>query len=91
MDIFKVLTEDNNSIEFELPKFDHGFSKLLVDMLWKEKNVIAAAYNKSHPLVGIVKVFLQTNGKVKPRDVLQTVLKLIIDKNLNLKKQISKL
>lgn len=91
MENFKIIKETEDTLEFQLPNQDHGFSNLLVNALWKQKGVVAAAYNISHPLIGVPTILLQVEKKQNAKKILEAALKSIVDENLALKKQIAKL
>jgi len=66
-----VISEDSKRIEFELKGEDHTLSNLLKSKLWQNKHVKVATYAVKHPLVGIPRMIVETDGAVKPRKVLQ--------------------
>jgi DNA-directed RNA polymerase subunit L len=55
-----VLEEKKNRIVFELHGVDHTFCNALKQELWNDEAVKVAAYNVSHPLVGIPKFIVES-------------------------------
>ena len=72
----KILEDKKNKIMFEIKGEDHTVANLLRKELWKDAHVKGAAYNIEHPLVGVPKFVLQTDGE-DPRKVLKTAIKKI--------------
>ncbi|RLF10327.1 MAG: DNA-directed RNA polymerase subunit L [Thermoprotei archaeon] len=66
----RIIREEENVLEFELPSEDHTFCNLLVNLLNKDPHVKFAAYRIEHPLIGIPKILVRTDGVKKPREVL---------------------
>ncbi|HDH06945.1 MAG TPA: DNA-directed RNA polymerase subunit L [Thermoproteales archaeon] len=93
----RIVKEEENVLEFELPSEDHTFCNLLVNILNKNPHVEFAAYKIEHPLVGVPRIYVRTDGSVKPREVLveaskqiesiYTVIKDNFIKSLNAKKK----
>ena len=59
----KVLEEKKNKLIIELKGETHAFCNALKKELWNDKSVKAAGYNIEHPLVGIPKIVIETDGK----------------------------
>ncbi len=70
----KVLSEDENRLEIEIANEDHTLGNLLRSKLLKEKKVKHAGYQIIHPLTGGIKLLVQTEGGLKPRDALLKAL-----------------
>ncbi|RMF55701.1 DNA-directed RNA polymerase subunit L [Candidatus Woesearchaeota archaeon] len=66
----KVLEETKNKIVFELKGEGEAFCNALKDELWRDKHVKTAGYHIEHPLEGIPKIIVETDGKEKPRAAL---------------------
>ena len=59
----KVLEEKKNKLIIELKGETHTFCNALKKELWNDKHVKAAGYNIEHPLVGVPKIVVETDGK----------------------------
>lgn len=70
----KVLEHTKKRIIFELPGADHTFCNALKKELWNDDSVRAAAYNIAHPLVGIPKFIVETNGQKDADAVLKAAV-----------------
>jgi len=72
----KVVEEDKNKLVVEIAGEGHGFVNALKKELNKDKNVKAAGYNISHPLVGVPKLIIHAKDpKKKLADAANTVKK----------------
>ncbi|MBN1275536.1 DNA-directed RNA polymerase subunit L [Candidatus Woesearchaeota archaeon] len=65
-----VLEKTKKRLVFELKGSGHTLCNALKDELWQDKDVVAAAYNIDHPLIGIPKFIIETNGKQEPAKAL---------------------
>jgi DNA-directed RNA polymerase subunit L len=54
-----VLESKKNRIVFELRGVDHTFCNALKQELWNDETIKVAAYNISHPLVGVPKFIVE--------------------------------
>ena len=59
----KILEEKKNKLIIELKGETHAFCNALKKELWNDKHVKAAGYNIEHPLVGVPKIVVETDGK----------------------------
>ena len=84
------LEEAKNKIVFELKGEDHTFCNILREELWNDSSVKVAAYNISHPLIGVPKFFLETDSKKNPKKALKDAISRLKKKNDELLKEISK-
>jgi len=66
----KILEEKKNKIIFELKGETHTFSNVLRKELWNDKHVKAAGYNVTHPLIGVPKFIVETDGGESPKKAL---------------------
>lgn len=73
----KVLKEDKNTIDIEIKGETHTFCNTLKNKLWESNNVKIAGYRIDHPLVGIPRLSVETDG-TKPRKVLADAAKAMI-------------
>ncbi len=70
----KIVDETKNKIVFEIKGEGNSFCNALVKELWSDEHVKAAAYNIDHPLVGVPRVILETDG-ADPRKTLSDAAK----------------
>jgi DNA-directed RNA polymerase subunit L len=70
----KVLEHTKKRIVFELIGADHTFCNALKKELWNDDSVRAAAYAIAHPLVGIPKFIVETNGQKDADAVLKAAV-----------------
>ena len=77
----KVLEKKANKLVFQLVGTDHTFCNALKKELNETKGVEVATYAIEHPQIGIPKILVQTESKVKPADVLLKAVKSLQKKN----------
>jgi len=70
----KILKEENNRLEIEIPNEDHTVGNLLRTALLANKHVKFAGYQVIHPLIGGIKLVVQTDEETKPRSALVKAL-----------------
>ena len=87
----KILEDKKKRLVFELKGEDHTLCNALREELWNDKSVTVAAYNISHPLVGIPKFIIETNGKTAPRKALKNAISRLKRRNTELKKEFAKI
>ena len=85
-----ILEDKKNRLMFELKGETHTFCNILRRELWNDKHVKAAAYNIEHPLIGIPKMIVETDGKESPKKALSEATKRIKKVNDTFKKQFMK-
>ena len=71
----KILAEDKNRLELQIKGESHTFCQVLTKELWNDEHVKVAAYNISHPLVGVPVFVIETDGKKKPQQALADAAK----------------
>jgi DNA-directed RNA polymerase subunit L len=86
----KIIEEEKNKIIFELIGEGHSLCNALKKELWNVKGVIAAGYTIKHPLVGIPRIVLETDGKVSPKDALKKASDALIKKSDEFSKEFTK-
>lgn len=86
----KILDEGKNSLEFEVKGEDHTLCNALREELRGNSHVKIASYNIAHPLVGIPKMFVETDGSESPRQAISKAVKKIAGNIETLKKAVSK-
>jgi DNA-directed RNA polymerase subunit L len=70
----KILKEEKNRLEVEIPKEDHTIGNLLRTALLADKRVKHAGYQVIHPLTGGIRLVVQTDAGTNPRDALVKAL-----------------
>ena len=74
----KIIEEKKNKLIFELKGETHTFCNALKQELWNDKHVKAASYNITHPLIGIPKFIVETDG-ADPKKALKEASKKLSD------------
>ena len=85
-----ILEDKKKRLVFEINGEDHTLCNALREELWNDKSVTVSAYNISHPLIGIPKFIIETNGK-DPKKALKDAISRLKKKNTELKKQVEKI
>ena len=67
----KVHEHTKKRMVFDLVGADHTFCNALKKELWKDSAVRAAAYRVEHPLIGIPRFIVETNGQKDTKAVLR--------------------
>jgi DNA-directed RNA polymerase II subunit RPB11 len=70
----KILREEKDRLEIEIPNEDHTIGNLLRAALLADKHVKYAGYQIVHPLTGGISLVVQTEGGTKPREALVKAL-----------------
>ncbi len=86
-----VKEESKKRLIFELKGSTNTICNVIKEELWNDKNVTAAAYNIDHPLIGIPKFIIETNGSTTPRKALEDTLARLKKKNKEFNDKFSKL
>ena len=84
-----VLEDKKNRIVLEIKGMQHGILNTLKNELHDDKHVKIATYSLRHPLIGIPKMVLETDG-TDPRDVLEKAADKLKKINDNFKKDFVK-
>ncbi len=71
----KIVEENKNKMIIELKGETHTFCNALKKELWNDKHVKIAGYNIAHPLVGVPKIIVETDGKEAPKKALTEAAK----------------
>ena len=82
-----ILEDKKKRLVFEIKGEDHTFCNVLREELTNDEAVSIAAYNVSHPLIGIPKFIIETNNDKEPRKALKDALSRLHKKNDSLAKQ----
>lgn len=64
-----IIEEKKNRLVFDVKGMTHTFSNILKEELWNNDKVKIASYAVKHPLIGIPKFIVETDGS-EPRKVL---------------------
>ncbi len=73
MDI-KIIEEKKDRLIFEIEGESHTFCNILKKELWNDEHVKVAGYNIDHPLIGIPRFILETDG-ADPKKTLNAAVK----------------
>jgi DNA-directed RNA polymerase subunit L len=65
-----VLEDSPKRLVAEVKGAGHTLCNLLKTELWSNRRVKVATYSISHPLIGIPKIIVETDGEVKPKKAL---------------------
>ncbi len=84
-----VLEEKPKKMVFELKGEGHTLCNALREELWNDKAITVSAYNISHPLVGVPKFMIETNGDKEPKKALKDAISRLKKKNADLGKQVT--
>ena len=87
-----VIVEDTpKKLIFELKGEGPTIFNTLKKTLWANKHVKTATYNVEHPLVGVPRMIIETDGEVKPRKALSEAIEKLHKDAEKLKKDFSKI
>lgn len=86
-----VIEKTSKRFVFELKQGTHTVCNILKDELWNDKDIVAAAYNIDHPLIGIPKFIVETNGKTAPEKALANAIDRLKKSNNELGDKFSKI
>ena len=76
-----VIEDKKTRMVFEVIGENHTFSNVFTNELWNVKGVKTAAYNIDHPLVGVPKIFVDTDSSIEPKDALKKAVESLGKKN----------
>ena len=86
-----VLEEKKKKMVFELKGENHTLCNVLREELWNDKAVTVSAYNISHPLIGVPKFIVETDGEKEPRKALKETITRLKKKNAEIREQLKSL
>ena len=66
----KILEEKKNKMIIEVIGESHSFCNAIKKELWNDKSIKSAGYNIEHPLIGIPKIVVETDGSKEPKKAL---------------------
>ncbi len=87
----KPLEKTSKRLVFEFKGADHTICNVLKEELWNDKNITIATYNIDHPLIGVPKFIIETNGKAKPEECLKNAIARIEKQNKEFMTKFSKI
>ena len=62
-----IIEETPKKLVFEVKGQDHTLFNLIKSKLWLNKHVKVATYTIAHPLIGVPRMVVETDGEAKPR------------------------
>ena len=86
-----VLEEKKKKMVFELKGENHTLCNVIREELWNDKAVTISAYNISHPLIGVPKFMVETDGEKEPRKALKEAITRLKKKNAEIREQLKSL
>ncbi len=86
-----ILEESPKRIVAEVKGAGHTLCNTLKAELWNNKHVKVATYAISHPLVGVPKIIVETDGEVKPKKVMAEAAARLAEEAGKLKKEFKKI
>ena len=87
----EIIEDKKNRAVFKIKgDINQGFVNLLKEELWDDEHVKAAAYSIDHPLVGVPKMIVETDGDRTPKQAISDALKGIKKKLEKLEKDFKK-
>ncbi|MBN2880731.1 DNA-directed RNA polymerase subunit L [Candidatus Woesearchaeota archaeon] len=89
MEITKI-EDKKNKLIFKIEGEGHTFCSILKDELNKVKGVVVASYNQDHPLIGLPKMIIETDGSISPKDALEQAIKATKKDSSDFKKLVEK-
>lgn len=85
-----AIKETKKEFVFEAKGVGHTFCNLIKDALYDVKGVEAASYTIEHPLVGVPRFIVVTDGKISPRDAVLEAVKKVKSQNSKMGKIVEK-
>ncbi|MBS3132859.1 DNA-directed RNA polymerase subunit L [Candidatus Woesearchaeota archaeon] len=86
-----VLEESPKRLVVEVKGANHTLCNAVKAELWNNRHVKVATYSISHPLIGIPKFLVETDGEVKPRKAMADTASKLAETASGLKKEFKKL
>jgi DNA-directed RNA polymerase, subunit L len=87
----KINKESETEMEIIFENDKATISMLLKEELDKDPNVIIAAWKENHPLIKDIYLYIKTDGKKKPREVLIDAIKRALDRLNSFEKEYNKI
>jgi len=73
----KVIEDGKNRLVFEIPGEDTTLCNVVKAELNQDKHVKAASFKVEHPLIGVPKMMVETDGEETPRAAIAAAVKRI--------------
>ena len=86
-----VKEKTKKRLVFEFKGATHTLCNAIKEELWQDKAITAAAYNVEHPLIGIPKMIIETDGSKTPDKALNDCLARLEKKNKSFSTAFAKL
>ncbi len=86
-----ILEDSPKRLVAEIKGSGHTLCNVLKAELWNNKHVKVATYSISHPLVGVPKIIVETDGEVKPKKALADAAAKLAEEAGKLKKEFKKI
>jgi len=87
----KINKESETEMEIIFENDKATISMLLKEELDKDPNVIIAAWKENHPLIKDIYLYIKTDGKKKPKEVLIDAIKRALDRLSDFEKEYNKI
>jgi len=87
----KINKESETEMEIIFENDKATISMLLKEELDKDPNVIIAAWKENHPLIKDIYLYIKTDRKKKPREVLIDAIKRALDRLNSFEKEYNKI
>jgi DNA-directed RNA polymerase subunit L len=87
----KINKESETEMEIIFENDKATISILLKEELDKDPNVIIAAWKENHPLIKDIYLYIKTDGKRKPREILIDAIKRALDRLNDFEKEYNKI
>jgi len=87
----KINKESETEMEIIFENDKATISMLLKEELDKDPNVIIAAWKENHPLIKDIYLYIKTDGKKKPREVLIDAIKRALVRLSDFEKEYNKI
>lgn len=71
----KILENEKNRLAIEANGIGHTICNVVIKELWNDDAIKNAAYTIDHPLVGVPKIIIETNGDKTPQKALLDAIK----------------
>lgn len=85
-----IVEETPKRLVFEIKGQGHTLCNILKSKLWANKHVKIATYNIAHPLVGVPRMTIETDGEGKPRKVVTDAAESLRKDAAELKQELKK-
>lgn len=86
-----IVEETPKRLVVEVKGESHTLCNALKSALWGNRHVKVASYSIDHPLVGVPKLVVETDGELKPKKALMDAADRLLKDTEKLKKDISKI